>query len=399
MSELEIAKKISPPAWMTSEEASSIMRVLNDGSDEPQALFVGGCVRNQLLGEEVGDIDIATVHTPDVVTEKLEVADIQVIPTGIDHGTVTAVINKQGFEITTLRRDVETDGRRAVVAFTADWREDAERRDFTLNTLLANQNGEIFDPTGEGLSDLEAGKIVFVGDAAQRIAEDYLRVLRFFRFHGFYGQGDPDADALKACKDAAGKITSLSAERITQEFFKILSIDNPVDTLSLMFENNALKDELGAHYQPAFLRWFCDFQNRYGLRFLASRLFVLAGLEIDNVETMAKFLLIPKVFRKDIEAVSNILSMDDLNDNHAVKVAVYKYGRVATAQALMIEMAQDRVMNGYAPTALEIVQNWDIPDFPVSGDDLIKAGHKPGPELGAELEKREKIWVENGFKD
>lgn len=405
---------IPPHKWMKAQSTRAIMEALGDG----EALFVGGCVRNALLGRAVDDIDIATKHTPEKVMELLAKADIKTIPTGIDHGTVTAIIDKQGFEITSLRKDVQTDGRRAVVAFSESWEEDANRRDFTMNTLLMNTDGDVFDPLGTGVEDLKSGRVVFVGEAKDRIAEDILRILRFFRFHAIYGKGEADSKALQACKAYADKIPELSHERITQEFFKILSIENPVGILTLMFENGILlelsscakaQDLKTGMKDPAVkpqddntlqtLGHLCDFQMRYGLGFLASRLYALAGFSAQNVAAMESLLLIPKVFKKDMQAIDNILKLPDLKDDHAVKVAVYKHGRVPTAQALMIELSLDRVMNGYAPKALEIIQKWAIPDFPLSGEDLMKEGIPQGPELGAELAKREEAWINNGFTD
>lgn len=378
---------------MVSAETTRVMAALGG-----KARFVGGCVRNMLLWLEVGDIDIATPHTPDQVMEKMTAAGIKVVPTGIEHGTVTAIVNKKPYEITTLRRDVETDGRRAVVSFTDNWREDALRRDFTMNTLLADPEGNIYDPTGEGVKDLEARCVRFVGDPATRIAEDHLRILRFFRFHALYGHGVPDGAGLKACRAAADKIRSLSRERITQEFFKILSVDSPSDVLKIMFENNILREFLFPEYQKNLFKHLCEFQNRYGLAFVSSRLFAVAGFSQVNVFELDKLLLIPNVFKKDIHAISEILKLPDLVEDQAVRVAVYKFGRVPTAQALMIELAEDRVMNGYAPQALKIIQKWEIPDLPVTGHDLMKAGIKEGPELGRTLAAIEDWWIEGGFK-
>ena len=395
MSDLKPVKTIEPQDWMQAPATRAVMEALGGSA---YARFVGGCVRNTLLGLEAGDIDIATRWTPTQATERLQTAGIKVVPTGIDHGTITAIVDRKPFEITTLRRDVETDGRRAVVSFTHDWTEDAQRRDFTMNTLLADEDGHVYDPTGQGLTDLERRHVVFVGDAATRIAEDYLRILRFFRFHALYGQGAPEPAALKACKDAADKIPTLSAERITQEFFRILSVDAPEETLNLMFGQDVLKDFKFPEYDTELLKHFCEFQRRYGLLFLASRLLVFAGLESKNIESLKKTLLIPKVFQKDIEAISQVLNLTDLNNEAAVQTAVYKFGRVPVAQALMIELAQDRVMNGYAPEALKIIQKWDIPQLPINGNDLMKAGIKPGPELGRKLEEIEDWWILEGFR-
>ena len=390
---LKPATSIPPQAWMKSASTCKVMDALGAG----EALFVGGCVRNAVLGIPVEDIDIATKLTPEVVMEKLNAIGVKTIATGIDHGTITAVCDDQSFEITTLRKDVATDGRRATIAFSTDWQEDAARRDFTMNTLLADGEGNIYDPLGQGVEDLKAGRVIFVGEARQRIAEDILRILRFFRFHALYGKGDPDEDALTACREFADKIPELSRERITQEFLKIISVDDPVDILTLMFENNILKQFNFNETKLIVLKYTCDFQRRYGLGFVASRLYALAGFSLKNVEAMENLLLLPKVFKKDMEAIDKILQLPDLNNDHAVKVAIYDHGRVPTAQALMIELATDRVMNGYVLKALEIIQNWDIPDFPLSGEDLIKEGFKPGPVLGEELTRRERAWIDNGF--
>lgn len=397
MSALTPAKTIRIQPWMNAPETKTVMAAMNEGAgDEPLTLFVGGCVRNALLTEPVEDIDLATKLTPDEVTERLKAAGIKVIPTGIDHGTVTAVQNGRAFEITTLRKDVETDGRHAVVAFAQSWREDAERRDFTMNTLLADDQGHVYDPIGRGLADLEARKVIFVGQAALRIQEDYLRILRFFRFHALYGAGKPDAAALKACKAQAGHISSLSAERITQEFFKIISVDKPEDVLGIMLDNNVLTEILWSKDQLEFLGHFCSFQKRYGLISLSSRLYVLCALDKGNLPR--KSLLIPKVFLRDMDAMGEVLSMPDMDNERAVRAAIYKGGRTASAQALMIELTQDRVMNGYAPKALEIIQNWDVPSFPIDGQMLIEAGYKTGPELGIALSELEERWIASDFK-
>jgi len=196
-----------PQPWMTEGPAAEVMRALTAEGD--QARFVGGCVRDALVGRNIRDIDIATPLSPQRVTELLHKAGLKAVPTGIDHGTVTAVADKTGVEVTTLRRDVETDGRHAKVEFTDNWQADAARRDLTINALSADAAGKVHDYFG-GLDDLAAGRVRFVGDPKQRIVEDYLRLLRFFRFHAFYGAGDPDASALAACRAAADAMSELS---------------------------------------------------------------------------------------------------------------------------------------------------------------------------------------------
>lgn len=383
-------------SWMQAPETRAVLHALNDDGQPPFTLFVGGCVRNALLAEPVEDIDMATKLTPEAVTARLEQAGMRVVPTGIDHGTVTAILNGRTFEITTLRRDVQTDGRHAVVAFSNCWREDAQRRDFTMNALLADADGHIYDPLGCGLQDLRARKVLFVGDPAQRIAEDILRILRFFRFHALYGRGKADTDALNACRAAANRISSLSAERITQEFFKILSVDKSVDVLRIMRDNNILPTLLRSQDQLDFYGHFCTFQKRYGLISLSSRLHVLSEGRRENLAR--DLLLIPKVFLRDMDMIDQVLSMPDMDNDKAVRAAIYRGGRAASAQALMIALTQDRVMNGYAPQALKIIQNWDVPDCPVDGGDLIRAGMESGPALGLALAQIEERWIASDFQ-
>ncbi|MCB1592002.1 MAG: CCA tRNA nucleotidyltransferase [Alphaproteobacteria bacterium] len=398
--ELKPARTIPPQEWMTSPAAHRLLAALEKGqgaSREPAALFVGGCVRNALFGREVDDIDLATPLTPEKVMDLCKAQEITVIPTGLKHGTVTAVIDGTHFEITTLRRDVETDGRRAEVSFTQNWIEDAQRRDFTMNTLLADPNGNVYDPTGQGIEDLDAGRIRFVGDPVKRIQEDYLRILRFFRFHAIYGGEEFELDALRACRAASDKIATLSRERITQEFFKIMASDKPRRILDIMFENNILKDFSFLEYEPDALDHLCYAQKRYGLVSLPSRLYVQAGMNLENIKAMENLILFPKVFLKDMQAIKGALSQPDLSCASAVRAGIYRFGRTITAQALMIELTQDRVVNAFAPTALQIIQTWEIPEFPVTGEDLLEAGIKAGPLLGQTLEELEEEWIASDF--
>lgn len=397
---MEPTKTIVPLLWMNEKELKGIIAALQGDALEPKVLLVGGCVRNALMGHEVEDIDLACVHKPEIVQELLEKAGYSVIPTGLQHGTVTAVMDGKAFEITTLRHDKETDGRRAVVEFTDDWLEDAKRRDFTINALFMDLKGNVYDVLEQGITDIEAKTIRFVGKASQRIEEDYLRILRFFRFHALYGGKNYNKEGLKACKAVADKIVNLSRERITQEFLKILASDEPQDILDIMFEYNVLKDlDFSSDYpEKDFFRYFCDFQKKYRLSALSARIFVLAGLSMENMKALEKYLLLPKVFLKDAVALDGALGLRDLTCDSAVRESVYRFGRSTTAQAIMVELVQDRVMNSYAPKALEIVQSWDVPDFPVSGDDLIKQGLKPGPKLGQELERLEDEWIKSDFK-
>ena len=244
------------------------------------ARFVGGCVRDAIVGRAVKDIDIATAEPPETVMRLLEDSGIRAEPTGIDHGTVTAVMNAAHFEVTTLRHDVESFGRRARVAFTDDWQADAERRDFTINALYCDGDGSLYDPTG-GLADLRAGRVRFVGEARVRIEEDVLRLLRFFRFHAWYGSPPPDAAALAACRALADRIPALSAERVWSELRRILLAPDPAATLDLMDANGVLVHALAEATDRTRLRALVGLEQRLdwapsAIRRLAASLAVAA---------------------------------------------------------------------------------------------------------------------------
>lgn len=230
--------------WLESQATRAVMRALEAAGGAGCARFVGGCVRNSLLGQPVDDIDIATRLRPEQTMAALKAAGLKAVPTGVEHGTVTGVSERRPYEITTLRRDVETDGRRAVVAFTEDWAEDAARRDFRLNALYADAAGTVFDPTGGGLEDAAAGRIVFVRWAETRIREDYLRILRFFRFYAWYGRGEPDAVGLAACAKLKGGMAQLSAERVSKEMLKLLTAPDPRAAVRAMAETGVLAQVL-----------------------------------------------------------------------------------------------------------------------------------------------------------
>ncbi|MCB9988767.1 MAG: CCA tRNA nucleotidyltransferase [Rhodospirillales bacterium] len=387
-------RQIPMQEWMTAPETRAVMAALQGEQPGavPNALFVGGCVRNALLGEAVSDIDIATPRTPDQVTACLGAAGIKAIPTGIDHGTVTAVTEGKAFEITTLRRDVETFGRHAVVAYTDDWAEDARRRDFTMNTLLADDQGHVYDPTGQGLADLEARRVVFVGDPARRIAEDYLRILRFFRFHAYYGAGTPDAVALNACRAAADHIGSLSRERITQEFLKILAVDAPKGILGIMFENNVMKDIFHPDYKPEILERLCVLQGQYEAADIIPRLMVVTGFDSGFFGAMEKYLLLSNARKKE-----GVALFDILEQSGDVKHLIYRYGAALTGQALLLRAARTGE-NAPLTAAMECVKNWQPPAFPLTGADVMAAGIAQGPAIGEILSTIENWWIEQDFK-
>lgn len=372
------------PAQMTSPGLKKVFAAL--GGDATTR-FVGGCVRNALIGEPIGDIDIATVLTPDAVIERLRGAGIKVIPTGIDHGTITAVIDGQGYEITTLRRDVATDGRRAVVAYTEDWAEDAQRRDFTMNTLLADMTGHVFDPLGHGRRDLERRKVLFVGDPAQRIREDYLRVLRFFRFHARYGRGAPDKAALLACAAASRNLKMLSKERVTQEVLKLLAVAKCPAVLTIMQSHKILPEVIAPAYEETLLKSLIKKQKDVDM---TARLLVLCGNRIAGLKKIGHAL---RLTNKTVLQMGAILAAQKTLQKfepHFVLLSLYKHGRAATLQALYIMNAPARLVR--------LAEAGDIPVFPYNGKALLKAGYKSGPEIGKILQKLERQWIASGFK-
>lgn len=388
---LTVVRTITPPDWMSDYKSATIMRVLGGFESAPQALFVGGCVRNTLLGRPVKDIDIATIHTPLEVIEKLKAANIRFVPTGLDHGTLTAIIDDTGFEITTLRKDIDTNGRHAVIAFTTDWAVDAQRRDFTFNTLLASPEGKIFDPTGEGIRDLDARRVVFVGDPASRVAEDYLRILRFFRFHAEYGEGAMDEAALEVCKAFSDKIASLSKERITQEFLKIIASQNSPATLSAMFKQNILKD-IGQNYKSAILARLKDFQSKNNVPDIMARLFVISGMKLDFFE---QWLVLSNAQKKQLELLEEGYTLLKSVTKKKIREAVYRVGNAVAMQSYFIRLSKNDDLPDLE--ILDIARYWQAPSFPVSGEDLLRAGVLQGPELGRKLKELEAKWIASDF--
>lgn len=394
---LSPTRNIGVQDWMAAPPARAVMAALGGGEDPeaaPVALFVGGCVRNALLDVPVGDIDIATVLPPDEVIRRLEAAGLRAVPTGLAHGTVTAVADGKGFEITTLRRDLETDGRHARVGFTQDWGEDARRRDFTLNTLLADSAGNVYDPLGCGLDDLSRRRVVFVGEAAERIAEDRLRVLRFFRFYGAYGRGAPDAQALAACREAAEDLKDLSRERVTQEFLKILSGPDPAAVLALMFENRVLRDLAHRKYSDTGLRSLCILQEKNGLFDVSARLALLCGMDRAHVPKLERLLILSGALRGRILACIEAFAALENGAIPTIKALIYKYGNGTAMQAVLLAEALDETPEHRALVAcIGALRDWRAPKFPVSGEDVLKQGVPPGPKVGRILAQTESWWL------
>jgi poly(A) polymerase len=382
--------------WLIEPETQAVMQALG------QARFVGGAVRNALLGAAVTDIDIAVPVPPEQSVKLLEAAGIKTVPTGLDHGTVTAIKNGKVFEVTSLRRDVATDGRHAVVAYTKDWSEDAARRDFTINALYAGADGEIFDYHG-GIEDLIAGRVRFVGEPRARIAEDYLRILRLFRFHAWYGKGDMDADALRAAADAKQGLKQLSGERIAKEMLRLLECPNPAPVLRVMAASAILSEIL-----PFALQWprleqmiQLDADNF----FAPDPILRLAALLPDDpmaARTVAERLRFSTADRERLEdmagggarALSHLPARD-------IRRLLYELGVPAFTDRVRLGWADAPPGSNAIPwrMLLSVAASFKKPRFPLTGREVMAAGVPEGPRVGKILTAIEDWWIDQDFPD
>ena len=392
--------RIEPQPWVQAANTQAVMAALEAAGGADSARFVGGCVRNTLLGRPVDDIDIATCLTPDEVIKALTEAGIRSVPTGVEHGTVTAVCESQPFEITTLRRDVSTDGRRAVVAFTHDWLEDARRRDFRLNALYLDADGLVHDPIGEGIEDARAGRIVFVGDPFTRIREDYLRILRFFRFQAWYGRGEPDAAAVAACKALKGMLSGRSAERTSKELLKLLAAEDPRPAVRLMQETGvlaAILPDCGLQRFEALVGIETGklYENDPDLR--------LAALLPDDAAVVgrtAERLRLSNAQRdRLLDACAREPRIVPWLSPRQVRRTVYRAGVRAFHDRVKLAWAaadQPKIA-GLWRQLLGQGESWTAPEFPLTGDDALAAGLPHGPLIGRALKEVEDWWVDQDF--
>lgn len=370
--------------WLRAPSLQRVIAAIAEAGGE--ARVAGGAVRNTLLGEPVTEVDLATTLSPEQVTEACTVNGMGVHPTGIEHGTVTVVADHHPYEVTTLRHDVETDGRRAKVKFTDDWEADAMRRDFTMNALFCDARGRIHDFTG-GYRDILRRKVIFVGSPEQRIEEDYLRILRFFRFHARYGEGLPDQAGLDACVRLKAGLEGLSAERIRQEMFKLMAARGAVPTLKLMAEQGIL-----AHLLPYTDDW------RVLERLPPDPLLRLAVLAEQPLAMKKRWRLSNQEGRRLAVICSHQPPSPALRALEQ-KIILYQIGPEAWADLVRIAWARsDAPMDDAAwQNLLDLPERWDIPVLPVSGGDLLAAGMNPGPEIGVTLRRLEDWWVASGF--
>jgi len=401
------APSIAGAAWLSDPALQTILSMLSVGGEE--ARIAGGAVRNALLGQSVADVDIATTNLPQRTVELAQAAGFKAVGTGIEHGTVTVVADGRPFEVTTLRADIETDGRHATVAFGRDWRADAERRDFTINGLYAEADGTVIDLVG-GIADLESRTVRFIGDAEQRIREDYLRILRFFRFFAWYGHGRPNAEGLKACARLKVGLDSLSAERVWTELRKLLGAPDPSRALLWMRQASVLTQIL-----PESEKWGIDaihglVSAERDLNWPADPMLRLEAIippDHDRVQGMATRLRLSKSQEQRLVDWCDTAKLPSDAREAALRRQLYAGSPQGIADRLKLELAgsRARAINedaalmqaaGYS-RLLKAAQTWQRPTFPMSGADLKAAGMEEGPALGAHLKKLEQAWVESDF--
>jgi poly(A) polymerase len=373
------ALRIMPPAFLADPGLAAVMTAL------PEARVVGGAVRDTLAGREVGEIDLATPRTPEQVTEALGAAGVRVVPTGLEHGTVTAVSDGRGFEITTLRRDIETDGRHAVVTFTDDWQADAARRDFTINAMSLTRTGDVFDYFG-GIADLRAGMVRFVGDPATRIAEDYLRILRYFRFFARFGGRVADPAALAAIRAGVPGIARLSVERVWSELARILRAPDPRAAIGLMAELGVLAAVVPEGADPNRLAHLIKTDAPI------DPLLRLAALLTGDPAALAARLRLSAVDRDRLTALrADPVPRPDDDDTTLRRLLADE------PRAVLIDRTWLAGGNAREWAALRTrLATMPLPVFPLEGRDLLALGEPEGPRVGALLRAVRQWWLEGG---
>ena len=383
------------------KEAKIIFSHLNDIGKESAVRFVGGCVRKAICGESIDDIDLATSFEPDEVKKRLNKENIKVLDTGISHGTVTAILNKKKFEITTLRKDVSTDGRHANVEFTSNWEEDASRRDFTINAIYADIEGRIFDPLN-GISDLQNGIIKFIGSSEERIQEDYLRILRYFRFFTQYSKVDYDQNIIRSIKQYINGLNKISNERIFDELKKILTLKN----IYRLFSHNTSRG--------IFLNIFPQFKYCERLKIINSldsklrdkydNYLILAALILDQTNNYEYFCHKYKMSNsiknrfKYISINFENLGRKKFFSEENLKKLIYLTNKNSVGDLLLFSICADKEIKTISIEKLiNYVSECEIPKFPISGDYLKKYGYEAGEVLGKKLKSLEEKWIENNF--
>lgn len=393
--------------WLSDERLQHLLAALSQGGE--LARIAGGAVRNALLGTSVSDIDIATTTLPEETARRAQAAGFKAVPTGAEHGTITVIADGRPFEVTTLRGDIETDGRRAKVAFGRDWREDAARRDFTINALYADADGTVIDYVG-GVADIESRTLRFIGDAETRIREDYLRILRFFRFFAWYGAGRPDAEGLKACARLKGGLDKLSAERVWVELKKLLAAPDPSRALLWMRQAGVLTKVL-----PESEKWGVD--AIHGVVKAGGdlgwdpdavlRLEALVPPDTIRVAALSERLKLSNAEAERLAGWAATPRLKPTTTEAMLAKALYRGDRQGFVDRLRLDLASTRwraeqddaallEAGGYS-RLLRYAEKWNKPIFPVKGGDLLVLGASKGPDIGKLLGELEAAWVESGF--
>ncbi|MTI43593.1 poly(A) polymerase [Roseibium hamelinense] len=395
--------RLQDAPWLFAPGIQRVFEAVEQDGDRARA--VGGAVRNAILGQPVSDIDIATTAVPKAVVDRVQAAGLKAVATGIDHGTVTVISEGVPYELTTLRQDIETFGRQARVHFGTDWRLDAQRRDFTLNALYADRNGRLFDPLG-GLADCRAGIVRFIGDPDQRIREDYLRILRFFRMHAAYGTGPLDPEGLDACARQRDGLRHLSAERIGAEMKKLVSAREAPYCIQEMEDRGLLEITTGGISRTAdfaALRSLDEYAEEASHPPLCFT--VLAGFVSEDLHRVADRFRLSNLDRKRVASALKATSFlePSLQPRH-LREALVDVGRQAAIDGLLMIWARTRANAGAKfdehsfAAALDSLRSLDVPVFPVAGNDLLGAGLTPGPDLGRTLEHLRSRWRASDFR-
>jgi poly(A) polymerase len=385
-------RRIARQPWMTDPTTQAVLTALAAGGAEIR--FVGGAVRDALLGNPTAqDIDIATPAPPERVVALLQAAGIKVVPTGLAHGTVTAIVGPHHFEITTLRRDVETYGRHARVAFDADWASDAARRDFTINAIFLDPDGVIFDPVG-GLADLALRRVRFVGDPKTRIAEDVLRLLRYYRFEARFGGGAGDPAARAACRAAAHLLLTLSAERVAHELMRLLESREPVGALQMMRADGVLAVVLPEARRLDRLRQLLAIEPAPDpLRRLAA----LIEVNGSGAAALALRLRFANAQRERLQRLAQPWSLDPDGDPRARRLALYRLGVDDYRDLALLQAAEGKMTRTRLAELLAIADSWTPPVLPVAGRDVTALGIPPGETVGRLLDAVSDWWVAGDF--
>jgi poly(A) polymerase len=388
-------QRLQGAPFLRSGGAARVLGLLNGDGEE--ARIVGGAVRNALIGRSVADTDIATTAVPDEVMRRAKAASIKSVPTGVEHGTVTLIVDGRPFEVTTLREDVETFGRKARVVFGRDWARDAERRDFTINALSVAADGTVYDYTG-GLDDLAARRVRFIGDAARRIAEDYLRILRFFRIHAAYGSGPVDREGLRACIAGRAGLARLSAERIRSEMLKLLVADGASAALAEMGDGGLLLDLLGGVTYHAALDAMIAAEHQLALEpEPIRRLAALAVAVVEDAERLTDRLRLSNAESAELVSMAHRWWRLVAIDEREARVQLYRLGTERFRDRLLLAWAQTGGDSQRWQQLATLPERWAVPAFPLKAADFMKLGLQAGPALGAALARAEQLWIEAGF--